>query len=64
MRWIEKARRANLDRYAAALPNPAMAHADHSEVVDDEDARLDAYNAWLAQAAANDRRQAPTQRPE
>jgi hypothetical protein len=30
----------------------------------DDDTRLDAYNAWLAQAAAHDRSHAPTQRPE
>jgi putative copper resistance protein D len=63
MRWIEKARRANLDSYATALPNPATVRAAHGEVVDD-DTRLDAYNAWLAQVAANDRSRAPTQRPE
>jgi putative copper resistance protein D len=64
MRWIEKARRANLDSYAAALPNPATIRADHADLVDDEEARLDAYNAWLAKAAANDRGQTPPQRTE
>jgi putative copper resistance protein D len=63
MRWIEKARRANLDRYAEALPNRAAARADHSDAIDD-DARLDAYNAWLARAAANDRSRIQTQPPD
>jgi hypothetical protein len=63
MRGIEKARRANLDRYATALSNPATVRAPHGEVIDD-DTRLDAYNAWLARAAAQDRGRAPTQRSE
>jgi cytochrome c oxidase assembly factor CtaG len=52
MRWIEQARRANMDRYAAspALPSSPAGQAD----VDDDDARLDAYNAWLTRMNARD----------
>ena len=49
MRWVEKARRANLDRY---LQDPALAAAEHRNV-DDDDAVLDAYNAWLARTSGN-----------
>lgn len=49
LRWIEQARRANLDRYLAATPGTDRppAHTD----VDEDQARLDAYNAWLTQMA-------------
>jgi putative copper resistance protein D len=52
MRWIEQARRANLDRYATA---PAQAGTVRRTDIDDDDARLEAYNAWLAQMNARDR---------
>lgn len=50
LRWVERARRANLDRYLAASP-PAARAAAHGDV-DEDQVRLDAYNAWLAQIAA------------
>lgn len=54
MRWIEQARLATFDRYGAALPHQSSSgHTD----LDDDQARLDAYNAWLAEMAARDRRQ-------
>jgi putative copper resistance protein D len=52
LRWVEQARRANLDRYLAAVPgaanNPGTANAIERDV-DEDQVRLDAYNAWLAQ---------------
>lgn len=54
MRWVEKARLANLDRYATRLPDQPAGPAGHTDV-DDDEARLEAYNAWLARAAAHDR---------
>jgi cytochrome c oxidase assembly factor CtaG len=47
MRWIEKARRAALASY---LP------AGSTRAIDDDDAALDAYNAWLAKMSDEDRR--------
>lgn len=51
MRWVETARRATMDRYAAYLPAGAEVRRD----VDEDEQRLDAYNAWLAEMAARDR---------
>lgn len=51
MRWVENARRATMDRYAAYLPTGDEARRD----VDEDEARLDAYNAWLAAMAEQDR---------
>jgi cytochrome c oxidase assembly factor CtaG len=51
MRWVENARRASMDRYAAYLPAGATARRD----VDEDEQRLDAYNAWLAAMAERDR---------
>jgi cytochrome c oxidase assembly factor CtaG len=51
MPWVEKARRATQDRYAGYLPaGPATGHD-----VDEDERRLDAYNAWLAAMAERDR---------
>jgi putative copper resistance protein D len=47
MRWIEKARRA---AFATYLPSGSSAP------LDDDDAALDAYNAWLAKMSDEDRR--------
>ena len=55
MRWVEQARRANLDRYASVVPGRSAIGSNLRDVDDDQD-RLDAYNAWLADAAAHDRR--------
>ena len=55
LRWIEQARRANLDRYLAATPGAADLASAHSDV-DEDQVRLDAYNAWLAQMAERDAR--------
>jgi putative copper resistance protein D len=57
MRWIEAARRANMERYSAAEPAPANATLRHTDI-DDDDARLDAYNAWLTRMNARDRARA------
>jgi putative copper resistance protein D len=54
MRWIEAARRANLDRYGASTSVQAPGRRQHGDVDDDQEV-LDAYNAWLARAAAHDR---------
>jgi cytochrome c oxidase assembly factor CtaG len=51
MRWVENARRATMDRYNAYLPAGTEARRD----VDEDEQRLDAYNAWLAEMAARDR---------
>jgi hypothetical protein len=40
-----------MDRYAAYLPAGATARRD----VDEDEQRLDAYNAWLAAMAERDR---------
>lgn len=53
MRWIEQARRANMDRYATTVPDQAGTSPRQADV-DDDDARLDAYNAWLARMNARD----------
>ncbi len=50
LRWVEQARRANLDRYLQATPGGTAVTRDGD--VDDDEARLDAYNAWLADLAA------------
>jgi cytochrome c oxidase assembly factor CtaG len=52
MRWIEQARRANFDRYTTVTPHQTSSTGD----LDDDQARLDAYNAWLAEMATRDRR--------
>lgn len=51
MRWVENARRATMDRYTAYLPAGGGVRRD----VDEDEQRLDAYNAWLAEMAARDR---------
>jgi hypothetical protein len=53
MRWVENARRATLDRYNGYLPSDQTRSRD----VDDDERRLDAYNAWLAAMADRDRQQ-------
>ena len=53
MRWIEQARRANMDRYATAVPDQTGTSPRQADI-DDDDARLDAYNAWLARMNARD----------
>lgn len=58
LRWVEQARRANLDRYLAAATDDAgnpLVLTPHGDV-DEDEVRLQAYNAWLAQLAARDRR--------
>jgi cytochrome c oxidase assembly factor CtaG len=55
MRWVESARRATMDRYAAYLPAGASGRGD----LDSDEARLDAYNAWLAAMSERDRQAAP-----
>ncbi len=54
MRWVEQARRASLDRYMTA-PADAQAVPSTRTDIDDDDARLEAYNAWLAQINTRDR---------
>jgi putative copper resistance protein D len=54
MRWVEAARRATLDRYDRYLPPGAATRHD----VDEDERRLDAYNAWLAAMAEQDRQRA------
>jgi cytochrome c oxidase assembly factor CtaG len=56
MQWVEKARRANFDRYAGYLPDPATRPSGHGDV-DEDERRLDAYNAWLAAMSERDRQQ-------
>jgi cytochrome c oxidase assembly factor CtaG len=51
MPFVEKARRATLDRYDSYLPAGAASARD----VDEDERRLDAYNAWLAAMAEQDR---------
>lgn len=48
--WMERAR-------AAALSDRAGGGGDSDSDIDDDDARLDAYNAWLAQVSERDRPQ-------
>ncbi len=57
MRWVEQARRANMDRYATTAPESPGTTAGSSDV-DDDDARLDAYNAWLARMSDRDQARA------
>ncbi|GGK99788.1 cytochrome c oxidase assembly protein [Mangrovihabitans endophyticus] len=52
LRLVENARRAAMDRYAAYAPASRPGGGD----VDEDEARLDAYNAWLAAMAERDRR--------
>jgi putative copper resistance protein D len=54
MQWVEKARRAHFDRYAGYLPSETPAAGNHNDV-DEDERRLDAYNAWLAAMAERDR---------
>lgn len=66
LRWIEQARRAALDRYVVATPGTpesgntttggtaTRGTANGAEDIDEDQARLDAYNAWLAQIASQD----------
>jgi cytochrome c oxidase assembly factor CtaG len=54
MRWVENARRATMDRYTAYLPTGTEVRRD----VDEDEQRLDAYNAWLAEMAERDRKAA------
>jgi cytochrome c oxidase assembly factor CtaG len=56
MQWVEKARRAHFDRYTAYLPESAGAGPRRSDV-DEDERRLDAYNAWLAAMSERDRQQ-------
>lgn len=56
MQWVEKARRAHFDRYTAYLPATATPVTGRSDV-DEDERRLDAYNAWLAAMAERDRHQ-------
>jgi putative copper resistance protein D len=51
MRWVESARRATMDRYTGYLPAGTAVRRD----VDEDEQRLDAYNAWLAEMAERDR---------
>jgi cytochrome c oxidase assembly factor CtaG len=51
MQWVEKARRATMARYEGYLPAGPAPRRD----VDDDQRRLDAYNAWLAAMAEQDR---------
>jgi len=44
LRWIERARRATFDAQLAVTGGPAIAGGD----VDEDEQRLEAYNAWLA----------------
>jgi cytochrome c oxidase assembly factor CtaG len=52
LRWIEQARRATMDRYRVA--NAGDGEPERRADVDEDQARLDAYNAWLAQMSARD----------
>ena len=51
MPWVENARKANMDKYAKYLPAGGKSAHD----VDEDEARLDAYNAWLAAMSERDR---------
>jgi hypothetical protein len=52
LRWIERARRARFESY---LPSGTTAGSGLA-AVDDDDAVLDAYNAWLARMSSTDKR--------
>ncbi|MDT5042611.1 MAG: putative rane protein [Actinoplanes sp.] len=54
MQWVERARRAHFDHYAGYLPDPATRPTGHGDV-DEDERRLDAYNAWLAAMSERDR---------
>jgi putative copper resistance protein D len=55
MQWVEKARRAHFDRYSQYLPEAAARPGRRD--VDEDERRLDAYNAWLAAMTERDRQQ-------
>jgi putative copper resistance protein D len=55
MGWVDHARRATMDRYEAYLPTAGTRAASHD--VDEDERRLDAYNAWLAAMSAKDRQE-------
>ena len=56
MQWVEKARRAHFDRHAEFLPASASREFGHGDI-DEDERRLDAYNAWLAAMSERDRQQ-------
>ncbi len=56
MQWVEKARRAEFDRHAAYLPGVTSSTFGHGDI-DEDERRLDAYNAWLAAMSERDRQQ-------
>lgn len=59
MTWVEKARRASLDRYTTAPAGSGAGDQPGRTDIDDDQERLDAYNAWLAEMSARDRQGLP-----
>jgi putative copper resistance protein D len=58
MTWIEQARQAALSRYATVPPGQ-QGNPSPGRDIDDDQARLDAYNAWLADLADGDKQRTP-----
>ncbi len=54
MTWIEQARRTSLDRYTTSAAQTTDQPAAHGNI-DEDEVRLDAYNAWLAEMSVRDR---------